>query len=76
MKNLIFFIPLLFLTVNLSAAEGYMPYNMFNKDGVLHFDYKAEDLAPREKAAREQLEKDLQDFVAIPKEKRTCSAYS
>ncbi len=48
-----------------------MPYNMFNKDGVLHFNYKAEDLAPREKAARVQLEKDLQAIIAIPKEKRT-----
>ena len=48
-----------------------MPYNMFNKDGVLHFDYKAEDLAPREKAARVQLEKDLQKIVSIPKEERT-----
>ena len=45
--------------------------NMFNKNGVLHFDYKAEDLAPAEAAARVQLEKELADIIAIPKEKRT-----
>lgn len=44
---------------------------MFNKNGVLHFDYKAEELAPTEKAARAQLEKDLAAFVAMPAEKRT-----
>lgn len=71
MKLTLFLIPLIFLTINLSAAEDTMPYNMFNKDGVLHFNYKAEDLAPREKAARVQLEKDLQAIIAIPKEKRT-----
>ena len=59
MKLTLFLIPLIFLTINLSAAEDTMPYNMFNKDGVLHFNYKAEDLAPREKAARGQLEKDV-----------------
>jgi len=45
--------------------------NKFNKDGVLHFDYKAEDLAPTEAASRVQLEKELADLVAIPKEQRT-----
>jgi len=45
--------------------------DMFNKDGVLHFDYKAEELAPAETKAREQLEKDLADLIAIPAEKRT-----
>ncbi len=44
---------------------------IFTKDGVLHFDYKAEDLAPAEAAARVQLEKDLADLIAIPAEKRT-----
>ena len=41
------------------------------KNGVLHFDYKAEDLAPAEAAARMQLEKDLAAFVAMPADKRT-----
>lgn len=41
------------------------------KNGVLHFDYKAGDLAPAEAAARKELEKDLAAFVAIPAEKRT-----
>ena len=41
------------------------------KNGVLHFDYKAEELAPAEAAARVQLEKDLAALVALPKEQRT-----
>ena len=41
------------------------------QNGVLHFNYKASELAPAEEAARKQLEKDLADFVAIPAEKRT-----
>ena len=45
--------------------------SMFNKDGVLHFDYKAKDLAPTEKAARAQLEKDLAALIAIPASERT-----
>ena len=57
---------LLFLSTGVFA----MP-SMFNKDGVLHFNYKAEDLAPAEAAARVQLEKDLADLIAIPTEKRT-----
>lgn len=57
---------LLLLTTGVFA----MP-NMFNKDGVLHFNYKAEDLAPAEAAARVQLEKDLAVLIAIPAEKRT-----
>ncbi len=44
--------------------------NMF-RNGVLHFDYKAEDLAPAEAAARVRLEKDLDAVVAIPDEQRT-----
>ena len=44
---------------------------MFTKNGVLHFDYKADELAPAEAAARAQLEKDLAAFIAIPAEKRT-----
>ena len=45
--------------------------SMFNKDGVLHFNYKAEDLAPTEQQARKRLEKELADLIAIPKEQRT-----
>lgn len=44
--------------------------NMF-RNGVLHFDYRAEDLAPAEAAARVQLEKDLADLVALPDAQRT-----
>ncbi len=52
-------------------TEGVAMAPMFNKNGVLHFDYKAEELAPTESAARAQLEKDLAAFIAIPAEKRT-----
>lgn len=45
--------------------------SMFTKDGVLHFNYKAEDLVPAEQKARQQLEKELADLIAIPAEKRT-----
>lgn len=45
--------------------------SMFTKDGVLHFNYKAEDLAPAEQKARQQLEKELADLIAIPAEERT-----
>lgn len=41
------------------------------KNGVLHFDYNADDVIKAEKLARVQLEKDLAAFVAIPKEQRT-----
>ena len=53
-----------------STGVFAMP-NMFNKDGVLHFNYKAEDLAPAEAAARVQLEKDLAALIAIPADTRT-----
>lgn len=45
--------------------------DMFNKDGVLHFNYQAQDLAPAEAAARVKLEKDLAALIAIPQEERT-----
>ena len=45
--------------------------DMFNKNGVLHFDYKAAELASTEAKAREQLEKDLADLIAIPAGERT-----
>ena len=38
---------------------GAFGMSMFNKDGVLHFDYTAEGLAPAEAKARIQFEKDL-----------------
>lgn len=41
------------------------------RNGVLHFDYKAEDLAPAEAQARKKLEADLNALVAIAKEQRT-----
>ncbi|MDR0953673.1 MAG: Zn-dependent oligopeptidase [Elusimicrobiota bacterium] len=48
-----------------------MENNIFNKDGVLHFNYTASELAPREAAARKVLEEDLAKIVAIKKEERT-----
>lgn len=45
--------------------------DMFNKDGVLHFNYQAQDLAPAEAAARVKLEKDLAALIAIPQAERT-----
>lgn len=45
--------------------------DMFNKDGVLHFNYQAQDLAPAEAEARVKLEKDLAALIAIPQEERT-----
>ena len=45
--------------------------DMFNKDGVLHFNYRAQDLAPAEAEARVKLEKDLAALIAIPQEERT-----
>ncbi|MDR0646208.1 MAG: Zn-dependent oligopeptidase [Elusimicrobiota bacterium] len=48
-----------------------MGKNMFDKNGFLHFNYAAEDLAPREAAARVVLEQDLKNIVEIPKRNRT-----
>lgn len=45
--------------------------DMFNKDGVLHFNYQAQDLAPAEAEARGKLEKDLAALIAIPQGERT-----
>lgn len=61
---------ILFLTMLAAAAGVNGMENMF-RDGVLHFDYKAEELAPAEAAARAQLEKDLDALVAIPDGQRT-----
>ncbi len=65
MKKFILILCMLALAAGVNGME-----NMF-RNGVLHFDYKAEDLAPTEKAARKQLEKELDALVAIPDEKRT-----
>lgn len=65
MKKLFAFVFILALTAGVNGME-----NMF-RNGVLHFDYKAEDLAPAEAAARVQLEKDLAALVALPDETRT-----
>ena len=62
---------LLLVTAFLLTATGvYSMADMF-KNGVLHFDYKAEELAPAEAAARVQLEKDLAALIAIPPGERT-----
>lgn len=45
--------------------------DMFNKDGVLHFNYQVQDLAPAEAEARVKLEKDLAALIAIPQAERT-----
>jgi thimet oligopeptidase len=64
-------IPLLFAAALCSGETKMDKYNMFDKNGWLHFNYKAEDLAPREAAARVRLEEDLKKIIDIPKEKRT-----
>ncbi|WP_428897165.1 thimet oligopeptidase [Parelusimicrobium proximum] len=56
------------LSVNLQGEEGMQ--SRF-KNGVLHFDYKAEQLAPAEAKERQQLELDLQAVIDVPKEERT-----
>lgn len=55
----------------LTATGAFSMADMFNKDGVLHFNYQAQDLAPAEAAARVKLEKDLAALIAIPQEDRT-----
>lgn len=55
----------------LTATGAFSMADMFNKDGVLHFNYQAQDLAPAEAAARVKLEKDLAALIAIPQEERT-----
>ena len=55
----------------LLAATGVQGMADQFRNGVLHFDYKAADLAPAEAAARVLLEKDLAEFVAMPADKRT-----
>ncbi len=55
----------------LATATGVNAMENMFRNGVLHFDYKAEDLAPAEAAARVRLEKDLDAVVAIPDEQRT-----
>lgn len=58
------------MMIAFSAGVNAMQ-SMFNKQGVLHFNYKAEELAPTEQAARAQLEKDLAALIAIPDAERT-----
>lgn len=55
----------------LTATGAFSMADMFNKDGVLHFNYRAQDLAPAEAAARVKLEKDLATLIAIPQAERT-----
>lgn len=55
----------------LTATGAFSMADMFNKDGVLHFNYQAQDLAPAEAEARVKLEKDLAALIAIPQEERT-----
>lgn len=55
----------------LTATGAFSMADMFNKDGVLHFNYQAQDLAPAEAAARVKLEKDLATLIAIPQAERT-----
>ncbi|MDR1123941.1 MAG: Zn-dependent oligopeptidase [Elusimicrobiota bacterium] len=65
-------IPLLFAAAALSSGEIKMDkYSMFDKGGFLHFNYKADELAPREAAARIRLEEDLKKIIDIPKGERT-----
>ncbi|HAM42266.1 MAG TPA: hypothetical protein DCP52_00255 [Elusimicrobia bacterium] len=62
---------LLVTALLLTATGAFSMADMFNKNGVLHFDYKAEELAPAEAAARVKLEKDLAALIAIPQAERT-----
>lgn len=55
----------------LTATGAFSMVDMFNKDGVLHFNYRAQDLAPAEAEARVKLEKDLAALIAIPQAERT-----
>ena len=55
----------------LTATGAFSMADMFNKDGVLHFNYQAQDLAPAEAEARVKLEKDLAALIAIPQGERT-----
>ncbi len=57
--------------VLLLAAPGVQAMTSMFENGVLHFNYKAQELAPAEAAARVRLEKELADLIAIPAEKRT-----
>ncbi len=61
----------LLLCVMIALAAGVNGMENMFRNGVLHFDYKAEDLIPTEAKAREQLEKELADLVAIADEERT-----
>jgi thimet oligopeptidase len=71
-RRAIFFTALFLITsVISSAGEKTMQNNMFTKEGLLHFNYKAQELAPREASARLQLEEDLKKIVSVPKEQRT-----
>lgn len=62
---------LLLVTALFFTATGAFAMADMFKNGILHFDYKAEELAPAEAAARLKLEKDLQALINIPKEQRT-----
>ena len=55
----------------LTATGAFSMADMFNKDGVLHFNYQAQALAPAEAEARVKLEKDLAALIAIPQAERT-----
>jgi len=63
-------IMMLFCLLLTTTGAFTMTDGMF-KNGVLHFDYKAEQLAPAESAARIQLEKDLQKVLDVPAGQRT-----
>ncbi|MBD9150478.1 MAG: hypothetical protein EGQ14_06715 [Spirochaetia bacterium] len=62
---------LLVTALLLTATGAFSMADMFNKDGVLHFNYRAQDLAPAEAEARVKLEKDLAALIAIPQAERT-----
>ncbi len=59
------------LSIFIALATGVNGMGNMFRNGVLHFDYKAEELAPTEAKARQQLEKDLAALVAIADEQRT-----
>lgn len=71
MKKVFLLLSLFLLSQNITAGENNMQKSMFNQDGVLHFNYAAQELAPAEAAARKNLEEDLKKIIDIAKEQRT-----
>lgn len=66
-KKLIIFLLIFLGPLTLRGAE----VDMYDGKGHLHFNYKAAELAPKEQAARVDLEKSLNEIANIPAQNRT-----